>query len=112
MIIDPMLINCLSNYTNLELSVEPDIPGEDEQIPHEIKGHEIFETKTGVLLLIYLKNQETNEEYTYSYPDITRVELINSSDRHYKWYIYSLDRSEFKNENYKKMMIYRLIFKN
>lgn len=27
MIIDPMLINCLNNYTKVELSVEPDIPG-------------------------------------------------------------------------------------
>ncbi|MEC1406674.1 hypothetical protein [Bacillus halotolerans] len=111
MIIDPMLINCLNNYTKVELSVEPDIPGKDEQILHEIKGHQVFETKTGALLLIHLKNPETNEEYTYSYPDITKVELTNWSDRHDKWYIYSSDRSEFKNDNYKKQMIYRLIFK-
>lgn len=111
MIIDPMLINCFQSYKNVELSTDPDIPGDDERILHTIKGHDVIDTKTGSLLLVYLENPLTGEEYTYSYPDIVKTEFVNRSDLHDKWYIYSLDRSEFKNENRNKKMTYRLIFK-
>ncbi|WP_280146575.1 hypothetical protein P5494_005415 [Bacillus velezensis] len=111
MIIDPMLIDCLQSYKNIQLSADPDIPGLDETINHTIKGHDIIETKTGSLLLVHLKNPENDEEYTYSYPDIVKTELVNHSDRHDKWYIYSLDRSEFKHETRNKRMTYRFIFK-
>ncbi|EYB35400.1 hypothetical protein ACPZJV_03625 [Bacillus velezensis] len=111
MIIDPMLIDCLQSYKNVELSTDPDIPGPDERILHTIKGHDVIETKTGFLLLVHLENPQTGEEYTYSYPDIVKTEFVNHSDRHDKWYIYSLDRSEFKHETRYKKMTYRLIFK-
>lgn len=112
MIIDPMLIGCLESYSTVELSMSPDIPGADERILHRIKGHQIIETKMGAILLVDLKNPETDEEYTYSFPDIIDIELMNWSDKHHKWYIYSVDRSDLKNgRDEPKRMIYRLIFK-
>ncbi|MFP7237461.1 MULTISPECIES: hypothetical protein [Bacillus] len=110
MVLDSSLINCLESYSNVQLSYEPDIPGFDESIRHRIKGHDLFATKSGALLLVHLENPETNEEYTYSFPDIFKTELVNFSDRHDKWYVYSLDRSKFKEDIRDEEMIYRLIF--
>ncbi|MCY8922383.1 hypothetical protein [Bacillus atrophaeus] len=111
MSLDLRLISCFIDYKRAELSIEPDISGKDEQILHEITGHQLIDTKTGPLLLVYLKNAKTGEEYTYSYPDIVDVELASFSDKHDKWYIYSLDRSDFKNDKKDKKMTYRIIFK-
>ncbi|MGF7490435.1 hypothetical protein ABI952_09155 [Bacillus velezensis] len=111
MTIDPMLINCLQSYEKIELSTDPDISGLDETIIHIIKGYGSIETKTGSILFVHLENPQSGEEYTYSYPDVVKTECVSRSDRHDKWYIYSLDRSEFKHGTRNKTMIYRLIFK-
>lgn len=107
---DQSLISCLKSYSKVQLSYEPDIPGFDESISHRIKGHDLFDTKSGALLLVRLENPETKEEYTYSFPDIVKTELVNFSENHDKWYVYSLDRSKFKENIRNKKMIYRLIF--
>ncbi|PRS46407.1 hypothetical protein [Bacillus sp. MZGC1] len=104
------LIKCLKNYSEVQLSYEPDIPGADEIIRHKIKGYDLFATKSGALLLVHLKNPATNEEYTYSFPDIFKTELANFSDSHDKWYLYSLDRSKFQEDIRDEEMIYRFIF--
>ncbi|MFP5202949.1 MULTISPECIES: hypothetical protein [Bacillus] len=107
---DTDLINSLNRFKRIELSYEPDVPGFDESIRHKILGHDLFVTKTGVLLLIHLENPGNGEEYTYSFPDIIQVELANYSNSHEKWYLYSLDRSKFKEHIRNEEMIYRLIF--
>ncbi|MEH3000187.1 MULTISPECIES: hypothetical protein [Bacillus] len=109
---DRSLISCLESYSTVQLSYEPDIPGFDENIRHIIKGHDLIATKSGALLLVHLENPETNESYTYSFPDIVKTELANFSEKHDKWYVYSLDRSKFKfkQELPHKKMVYRLIF--
>ncbi|MBQ4842528.1 hypothetical protein P9B08_03535 [Bacillus safensis] len=107
---DKNLISCFNIFKRIQISYEPDIPGFDESIWHKILGHDLFVTRTGVLLLIHLENPENGEEYTYSFPDIIKVELANSSNSHEKWYLYSLDRSKFKEDIRNEEMIYRLIF--
>ncbi|WP_198512473.1 hypothetical protein [Bacillus sp. mrc49] len=90
---DVVLKSDLNRLKHIQLSLVPNVPGEDELITHEILNHQIIETKTGVLLLIILKNPNTNEEYTYSYPDIQSVELNSSSHPDApKYYLHCLDR--------------------
>lgn len=92
---DPFFENDLKNCKIAQLSLTPDVPGKDELINHQIIGHQLLDTKSGKLLLIELKNMETSEKYTYSYPDIQEIKLNSSSNAEFqKYYLTCLDRKK------------------
>ncbi|WP_182917003.1 hypothetical protein [Bacillus sp. PK3_68] len=82
----------------VQLSVSPDIPAQDETINHKVLKYEVLDTKTGSLLLLQLRNLETGEEYTYSFPDIKYVEQINNN----KYYLHCLNRNKIDEFNQTK----------
>jgi hypothetical protein len=90
---DPFFETDLKNYKIAQLSLTPGVPGKDEVINHQIISHQMLETKSGRLLLIDLKNLDTGEEYTYSYPDIQKIDVnSNSNPEFQKYYITCLNR--------------------
>ena len=72
------------------LSMFPDIPGRDELINHKVIEANFEETRTGLLLTIKLENCDTNQLYTYVYPDILNIEMPNN----FKYYLHCINRSE------------------
>jgi hypothetical protein len=88
-----MFLEDLKVCKRLQLSKQPDIPGEDELIDHQLLSHQIYDTVTGKLMLLKLKNTESGEEYTYCYPDIQDIEINDAStEKHQRYYIKCLDR--------------------
>ncbi|WP_199880576.1 hypothetical protein [Bacillus massiliglaciei] len=133
---DPFLESDLKKFKCIQLSYSPNIPGPDEIILHFVLGSQVLETKTGYLLLIDVRNSETNEEYTYSFPDIQDVEF-NTNTRYpdgAKYYLHCLQRENLEEirrlkkrlaageelseedltflDDNNEILTYRLIFKN
>lgn len=75
----------------IQLNYSSDKLGKEDNIDHRVLNHSFIETKTGLLLLLELENLKDNSMYTYSFPDIQRIE---GSTQLSNFYFHSIDRSK------------------
>lgn len=88
------LILDLKQSKKIQLSKNPNLPGDDEKINHEYVNHRVFITNTGSVLLLDLRNISSGEITTYSYCDIESVTLNDHSNETFqKYYITCLNRT-------------------
>jgi hypothetical protein len=90
-----LMLHDLKSYDYLQLSLQPDVPGEDENIIHKLISHKVIETKKGLVLILDLENTQTGEKYTYSYSDIVQVGRSTDSNQYLaKYYLHCINREK------------------
>ena len=95
----PFLKEDLHIGATIQVSLTPGVPGLDEQINHEVISCDFKETKSGLLLLMELKNKENKESYVYAFPDIQNIEMHSHAS---KYYLYSIDRGKLSDHTLSK----------
>ncbi|MBH0358223.1 hypothetical protein U9R71_25735 [Bacillus toyonensis] len=101
--IDNFFESSLSTCKTLQLSLIPNFPGIEETENHKLVSYNLKETVSGYLLELNLENLETNEQYTFTYNDIQKIEGHGSSTYH-KYYIYCLNRRLYNEEHSDKLL--------
>ncbi|PAD69926.1 hypothetical protein CHH83_05835 [Bacillus sp. 7586-K] len=92
--IDVFFKSDLETSKTVKVSMYPNIPRIDEEIFHELLGHQLIETKQGYILLLNLRNPDTKEEYTYGFSDIQEIEPNrNFSPEASKYYLHCTNRA-------------------
>lgn len=103
--IDVFFKNDLQTSKTVEVSMYPNIPGNDEVIQHKLLGHQLIETKNGYVLLLDLENPDTEEKYTYSFANIKEVNPQGFSQDFSKYYLYCYNRAiEIKKNGLRELL--------
>ncbi|PFJ10220.1 hypothetical protein COD67_21675 [Bacillus cereus] len=101
--IDSFFESSLSTCKTLQLSLIPNFPGIEETENHKLVSYNLKETVSGYLLELNLENLETNEQYTFTYNDIQKIEGHGNSTYH-KYYIYCLNRRLYNDKHSDKLL--------
>ncbi|WP_062323888.1 hypothetical protein [Halolactibacillus sp. JCM 19043] len=91
---NPLFEEYLVNSKKIQLSLTPNVPGNEENKDRKYIDHEFYMTNTGLVLIIRLVDldDENNEEYNVIYSDIESIEMHDSA--HFKFYIECINRDK------------------
>jgi len=104
--IDPFFEIDLGKFKYAQFSVNPNIPLLDEEVKHEIRGHQMIATKEGTLILLDLVNTQTGEQYVHAYSEVIDIEANSSSSADFaKYYITCLNKAEVYNLRESRKML-------